>query len=558
MTPARSREFPVAATPAQVTTTGEMARRIALSFERLERYDLSDTFSGNGGWPADREGRVILAQTLISQAAHRPSVHLDGQIVEAERRLNAAGYLGEVLPEGLCDEQVLSGHSWLLRGLCEYHTVQGDARSRQLVEAIVHGLLLPLKGRYPHYPLGLAGRALHGEAAGTLTTGIVDAWRLSTDIGCAFIMLDGATAAWELVRSPDLAVVIEEMIARFREFDPVAVSAQTHATLSAARGLLRWSRLTGQDQLVALAQERYALYARTAQTDAFGNWNWFGRPLWTEPCAIVDAFEVAYQLWELTGTTSYLDDAHEILHNALAYAQRPNGGFGCDSCVGGDGSPVLTPFSGAFEAPWCCTMRGAVGLARAASFGWSVAGSVVSLPLLHAATATLGLPEGAITLERSGSYPHEGLITIRLIASAAGVSHVRLRIFLPSWVPIPGVRLHVDGQAAAVSTSGRWLLVDLPGRVGARVEVEMPMALRSVEPMTPAMRPGRHGLRHGALVLGLASAEPVRLPRDAVLTALGRGRYRLPDGRILGPLTDGTFQSEEQARADARCVLFTD
>lgn len=49
----------------------------------------------------------------------------------------------------------------------------------------------------------------------------------------------------------------------------------------------------------------------------------------------------------------------------MGFAQRSNGGFGCDNCVGAQ-EPFVHPKEEYFEAYWCCTMRGGEGLARAA------------------------------------------------------------------------------------------------------------------------------------------------------------------------------------------------
>ena len=48
----------------------------------------------------------------------------------------------------------------------------------------------------------------------------------------------------------------------------------------------------------------------------------------------------------------------------MGYGQRPNGGWGCDLCAGAR-DEFLRPAAEIFEACWCCTMRGAEGLARA-------------------------------------------------------------------------------------------------------------------------------------------------------------------------------------------------
>ena len=51
----------------------------------------------------------------------------------------------------------------------------------------------------------------------------------------------------------------------------------------------------------------------------------------------------------------------------MGYAQRSNGGFGCDECIGSETAGVfLSTLENIYEAFWCCSMRGAEGLANAA------------------------------------------------------------------------------------------------------------------------------------------------------------------------------------------------
>ena len=76
------------------------------------------------------------------------------------------------------------------------------------------------------------------------------------------------------------------------------------------------------------------MYTSEAWTEAYGNYNWFGAPRWTEPCAIIDSFIVTTTLWKLTRDVQYLEDAHHIYFNALCHGNRINGSFGSDICTG--------------------------------------------------------------------------------------------------------------------------------------------------------------------------------------------------------------------------------
>ena len=108
-----------------VTVGGELGDRLSRNFDRMETelYQPEQVYwteQESGGWPGDKEGRTILALVLDGRASHREPKYLGELIRLLPEHLNAKGYLGSI-HEGEVDEQQLSGHGWLLRGLCEYY-----------------------------------------------------------------------------------------------------------------------------------------------------------------------------------------------------------------------------------------------------------------------------------------------------------------------------------------------------------------------------------------------------------------------------------------------------
>jgi len=168
---------------------------------------------------------------------------------------------------------------------------------------------------------------------------------------------------YEKFRVPKFGALAREMADAFLKIDLTGARMQTHATLSATRGILRLAEKDNDEALLKAAQKVFGLYVASGMTENFANFNWFSRPdTWTEPCAIVDSMMCALTLFRLTEDPYYARLANRIWYNGLGFAQRPNGGFGTDRCVGPAGD-VLTPSSGGIsEAYWCCTMRGAEGL----------------------------------------------------------------------------------------------------------------------------------------------------------------------------------------------------
>ena len=132
---------------ASIHAAGELSQRIQRNFDRLEEeyYHPENVFwseKESGGWPGDKEGRTILALTLNAQASGRTPKYLDTLIKMLPAHLNAKGYLGTI-HEG-ADEQQLSGHGWLLRGLCEYYRYTGDEKALSYAKTIADSLFLPV------------------------------------------------------------------------------------------------------------------------------------------------------------------------------------------------------------------------------------------------------------------------------------------------------------------------------------------------------------------------------------------------------------------------------
>lgn len=485
---------------------GDLGARLQNNFNRLEeeKYQPEHVFQREkeaGNWPGDTEGRTVLALVLLAQATGRTPRHLDAILERWPREVNERGYFGNIQPDTLISEQQLSGHGWALRALAELERWRPGGPARALARPIIENLILPTAGQHALYPLDPAGRRAGGSFSGT-HLGRVGNWLLSTDVGCDFICLDGVVDAYEAFGDARLKPIVEEMVARFLELDLIAVQAQTHATLTACRALLRWAEITRDESLVTAVAQRFELYTARAWTEHYANFNWFGRPQWTEPCAIVDSLMVAMELWRRTGRTLYLEQAQHIYFNALGHAQRANGGFGCDNCPGADGEEDL--FFRVYEAHWCCTMRGGEGLARLCQYNCAIRGGTVLLPF--------GLP-GKVqgkdwSAEIISEYPHEAKWVVSVETSPESKIEA-LEIFIPSWIKNAEA---VDAAQNSVKSprDGQWFRLPLTGSksrwtiTGALVEgvralinspaKTIPRVVRFRGPLVLAGKPGGSGV----------------------------------------------------------------
>lgn len=433
--------------------TADLWTRLNRNYARLEetKYYPHNVFQRDRQhekWPGDTEGRTLLAWILLARATGRPPRHLAEMLALWPSEVNARGYFGRIYTDGISEQQ-LSSHGWVLQALAELHraaragcdwATPHDARA--LAQPIIDNLFLPTAPAYAAYPIDPAQRESSGSYSGSHQQQI-GAWILSTDVGCFTIGMTGLLDAAEAFgRTDRLAPLVEAMIARFLAIDVRAIQAQTHATLTALRGLARWSRITANPGLWSEIAARYRLYTDFAWTESYANFNWFGRPRWTEPCAMVDSLMIAMELWRHTRDDSYLEHAQLVWFNALGHGFRTNGGYGCDTCPGADGETDLG-FS-TEESHWCCTMRGSEGLHRLTEY-----------QVFHDNDGALVLPFGlpgdytsaAASLRIASTYPHAATWTF----TNRGATPLTVRLFTPSWI---------EGLPA----TDRWLTVSLaPG-----------------------------------------------------------------------------------------------
>ena len=347
----------------------ELDERISRSYARLlgDYYQMPDVFQDYcADWPGDKEGRALLAFVSHYKMTGKINPCMEALMEALPTYTNEHLYF-DPKQDPVIHEQQLSGHSWYLRGLCEHYEQFGDEFSLTALKSVTEHLYLPTAGRYKGYPIDRDPKHLNEGGVSGHSATLLDGWQLSTDVGCAFMAVDGLSHVYKITGDARVKSMLDEMIAVYTSIDKVTLRAQTHCTLTAARGMLRMYEVTGDDWYLNHAKNIYELYTAGGGMDlVYQNLNWWGRPnTWTEPCAIVDSIMVAGELYAITDDDRYRQMATRIYHNGLATAQRPNGGAGTDSVVYlpyGDFEGVTDQYMTGYEAPFCCTMRLAEGL----------------------------------------------------------------------------------------------------------------------------------------------------------------------------------------------------
>lgn len=380
---------------------GELAERIRRNRDRFdgENYTMEDVRKlDDYDWPGDFRGRLLLAE-----ACH---CNYDGSNRERFLALLEDTLTNYEIPYRMenetVNEQVLSGFSWLMRGIVLSAELTGDARAEAFARRLFETVYLPCAPWLELYPLTREKKD-EGEAMGSINADYPH-WLVSTDIGCVFISMDGLSAYYGMTKDGRAKQMLDTLTDLFEKADPVAARMQTHATLSGTRAMLRMHDLTGEKRYLSIAEKRFVLYLSKGMSETYANYNWFLRPDWSEPCAITDAFMVAMQLFHTTEASGYLDIAEKTLYNGLLTSQRENGGFGCDSCVRDEEPSLYVAAEGLYEAHWCCTMRGAEGLTFAAKEAVLEAEDHVLIALPMAGQYATSFAD--ITIE--GGYPFDG------------------------------------------------------------------------------------------------------------------------------------------------------
>lgn len=539
---------------------GELKVRALKNFDRLETdiYTPAKVFPEkhetiSADWPGDYEGRIILALTLQARATHRTPRYLDELIRLLPQKVNAKGYLGPVMADSIIEQQ-LSGHGWLLRALYEYYDWKKSPAVKTHIADIINNLALPTRGFHKTYPIYPSQRnnQIGGAIGSTLES--VGRWKLSTDIGCDFIFMDGVIQAYEVVPSPELKELIDEMVNRFLQVDLAAINAQTHATLTGIRALLRYYAITGNPSLLNNAESRYILYRSKAMTENYENYNWFGRPEWTEPCAIVDAYMLANQLWMYTLKPEYIEDAHHIYFNALAHTQRSNGGYGLDNCTS---SSVHLLQVKTDEAFWCCTMRGGEGLAKTIQYNYFTGSNRIYIPFFSNNTATFKSGNGHAVIQQKTGYPFDGKILLEVKESDCNTA-MDLAIFIPSWAK--NVRILVNGKAAGFGRQNQFAVLRILLTKGTTIAYLFDMQVETASlikkyPGTGAANKFR--FLYGPLLLGHETSKEIVLKKKPGFVKLSKEKWVTGNKKItLTPVYHLLSPKVAEATGYSKQVIF--
>jgi uncharacterized protein len=541
-----------------VTIAGDLLLRAQRNFDRLHdpifRYKNIADHTLKDPYPGDFLGRTVLGLVQLTQVLKQEPLYLD-EIIERfpNELINEKGYTGKVLKNGFYDEIQITGHQFFLRGLCELYLWKKEDTIRNIIESTVKNMMIPLATDINSYPLQDERQNLKMGGAVAMDAGLVENWQLSTDTCQLFMVLDGLTQVYQLFPSEELGRAIEQIFDFYSQIDLLKIKAQTHSTLSASRGLLRFYELTGNVKYLNFVKRIFVDYKEHAMTENYENFNWFGRPEHTEGCAVIDAFLLAVELWKSTGQLHYLNDAHLIYYNGVQHNQWTNGGYGVNSCVGPARNVSLTH---KVEATWCCTMRGSEGLAKAGQYNYFYDQDNIYLPFYHNGSALLRFKEGELQLRLESSYPEKGDIRLSILNSSLE-RNKKVHFFIPEWIDQLSIKIKSGGkQVNGKMKDGFFSFMLIPGNKEV-VTITFDVKFYKKVPHHEEVRSGYIKYFHGPLLLGYAGEKEIKISKhEEFRSTKGPVSYKSQSGILLKPLNTLKFGNVTEQKNASFQFLF--
>lgn len=149
------------------TLSGYLYERSQKNYDRLESdpYLLPSVLEGDPNWPGDYQGRALLG--IISEAKanqDRAPQNLEAMMQALPDKLLDGCFFNETLNPDMINEQLMAGHSWFLRAMCELYEWNQDPRALEIIEGLVNKLLIPARTALRGIPLSKADRAAESPA----------------------------------------------------------------------------------------------------------------------------------------------------------------------------------------------------------------------------------------------------------------------------------------------------------------------------------------------------------------------------------------------------------
>lgn len=226
-------------------------------------------------------------------------------------------------------------------------------------------------------------------------------------------------------------------------------------------------------------------------------------PNTTETCNTYNMLKLTEHLFEWAPRAEYADFRERALFNHILASQDPETGGMCYylPLKPGSNKHYNTPL-GDF---WCCTGTGVENHAKYGDGIYFHDGSK-TLYVGQFIASELDWKDQGVKVRQETKYPDEG--ASRLTFTVSRPTELSVRVRRPWWVE-KGMTVSVNGQPVGPGQADGWLVVDRTWQNGDRLDLSMPMTLR-----TEGFRddPRRFALMRGPLVLAAEVKAGAALP----------------------------------------------
>ena len=280
-------------------------------------------------------------------------------------------------------------------------------------------------------------------------------------------------------------------------------------------GAARQYDFTGEERLHTIAtyfwdvvtKERSYVIGGNSDNEAFSPKEELSKhigPSTTETCNTYNMLKITRRLFCWDPKAEYADYYERALYNHILASQNPETGMVVYYLPLKTGSQKV--FSSPNDSFWCCVGTGMENHAKYGDsiyfHGVSTGGGPKTLFVNLFIASELDWREQGIKLRQETRYPEEQ--ATRLVFTCEKPVELSLKVRHPYWA-VSGIEIAVNGEKQAVSSRpGSYATISRQWKTGDRVEVKMPMSLR-----TEGFRdnPRKLAVMYGPLVL-CAEVEP--------------------------------------------------
>jgi hypothetical protein len=332
---------------------GEFSHRFDLAYRRLTEANINPVFTEDFiladvnpdpanprrfyNFSGDLSGRYIEVMSLLQLKGSRVSLPgLVNRLLTYQRKDGRFGNPHLVFSEdqiGADHMALLWGNGRLLVGLLQYYKIYKDAAVLAAAKRLGDFFLKTYSA--------CSSPAVRSKISGFGATGII----CFTQFTEGLVMLSSYTKDDKYA---DTAALIYPLLAERGK-------QHSHGYLTTLRGVLMLYNYSGVERHLAFVRKAYDDLVRSTDYTAFGSVReYFGKRNGErdEGCSIADFTLLSFELYKITGDSSYLEKGEFALFNAFYFNQYYTGDFGHHLISGKGAAP-----SPLYAAWWCCTMH---------------------------------------------------------------------------------------------------------------------------------------------------------------------------------------------------------